>query len=83
MLDTDGIMRSNAPWSFPIVNVDKKDGSKRFCVDFRKLDEVTKKISFPLPLIDDILALQGKAKYLISHYLKSGYWPVLMNKTDI
>lgn len=56
-----------------MVIVDKKDGSKRFCVDFRKLDEGTKKISFPLPLIGDILALQGKAKYLKSFDLKSGY----------
>ena len=74
MLDADVIRRSRSPWSFPIVIVDKKDGSKRFCVDFRKLNQVTKKNSYPLPLIDDILALLGKAKYFTSLDLKSGYW---------
>ena len=49
MLDADVIIRSRSPWSFPVVIVDKKDG--RFCVDFRKLNQVTKKNSYPLPLI--------------------------------
>ena len=41
MLETDVNRRSRAPWSFPGVIADKKDGSKRFCVDFRKLNQVT------------------------------------------
>ena len=82
MLDAKVIRRSRSPWSFPVVIVDKKDGSKRFCVDFRKLNQVTKKNSYPLPVIDDILALLGKAKYLTSLDLKSGYWQVLMNESD-
>ena len=56
MLSAKVIERSSSPWSFPVVIVDKKDGSKRFCVDFRKLNAITKPISYPLPLIDDILA---------------------------
>ena len=55
MLEADVIKRSRSPWSFPVAIVDKKDGSKIFCVDFRKLNQITKKNSFPLPLIDDIL----------------------------
>ena len=82
MLDADVISRSRSPWSFPVVIVDKKDGSKRFCVDFRKLNQVTKKNSYPLPLIDDILALLGKAKYFTSLDLKSGYWQVAMDEQD-
>ena len=82
MLDADVIRRSRSPWSFPVVIVDKKDGSKRFCVDFRKLNQVTKKNSYPLPLIDDILALLGKAKYFTSLDLKSGYWQVAMDEQD-
>ncbi|MCG7876478.1 MAG: DDE-type integrase/transposase/recombinase [Candidatus Thiodiazotropha taylori] len=82
MLDANVIRRSKSPWSFPVVIVDKKDGSKRFCVDFRKLNQITKPNSYPLPLIDDILALLGKAKYFTSLDLKSGYWQVLMDETD-
>ena len=82
MLDADVIPRSRSPWSFPVVIVDKKDDSKRFCVDFRRLNKVTNKNSYPLPLIDDILALLGKAKYFTSLDLKSGYWQVAMDEKD-
>ena len=74
MLEAGIISRSRSPWSFPVVIVDKKDGSKRFCVDFRKLNQVTKRNSYPLPVIDDILALLGKSKFFSSLDLKSGYW---------
>ena len=82
MLSANVIQRSSFPWSFPVVIVDKKDGSKRFCVDFRKLNAITKPISYPLPLIDDILAQLGQAKYFTSLDLKSGYWHVLMDEND-
>ena len=82
MLEAGIISRSRSPWSFPVVIVDKKDGSKRFCVDFRKLNQVTKRNSYPLPVIDDILALLGKSKYFSSLDLKSGYWQVSMNEHD-
>lgn len=66
MMEAKIIKRSGSPWSFPVVIVYKKDASKRFCVDFRKLNQITKPISYPLPVIDDILALLGKAKYFTS-----------------
>ena len=43
MLDADVIRRSRSPWSFPVVIVDKKDGSKRFCVDLKRLNKISKK----------------------------------------
>ena len=82
MLEANVIRRSKSPWSFPVVIMDKKDGSKRFCVDFRKLNQITKPNSYPLPLIDDILALLGRARYFTSLDLKSGYWQVLMDEAD-
>ena len=82
MIDAKIIERSKSPWSFPVVIVDKKDGTKRFCVDFRALNKITKTNSYPLPLIDDILALLGKARYFTSLDLKSGYWQVLMDDND-
>jgi len=82
MLEAKIIGRSRYPWSFPIVVVDKKDGSKRFCVDFRSLNQITKINSYPLPVIDDILSRLGNSKYFTSLDLKSGYWQVLMDDRD-
>ena len=53
MSDAHVIRRSRSPWSFPAVIVDKKYISKRFCVDFRRLNKISYKNSYPPPLIDD------------------------------
>ena len=82
MMDAKIISRSKSPLCFPVVIVDKKDGKKRFCVDFWKLNKITKLNSYPLPLIDDILALLGNAKYFTSLDLKRGYCQVLMDEAD-
>jgi hypothetical protein len=49
-------------WAAPIIIVKKKDKTPRMCVDYRALNKITKVISLPLPLINDLLALVGKAK---------------------
>jgi len=54
MRDQSVIEKSKSPWMSPAVLVKKKDGTIRFCIDFRKLNAVTKKDSYPLPRIDDI-----------------------------
>ena len=82
MLSAKIIERSKSPWSFPVVIVDKKDGTARFCVDFRALNKITKTNSYPLPVIDDVLARLGHARYFTSLDLKSGYWQVLIDDSD-
>ena len=64
MLDAGVIQPSNSPWCNAVVLVRKKDGSLRFCIDFRKLNSLTVKDSHPLPHICETLeSLTGAAHY--------------------
>lgn len=76
MLDRGVIKHSASPWSSPVVLVDKKDGSKRFCVDYRELNKQTVRDSFPLPRIDESIDCLAGAKYFSTLDLAAGYWQV-------
>ena len=62
--EKEGVIEdSNSPWGAPLIPALKKDGRLRWCVDFRKLNDVTVKDSYPLPLIQANLHKLGKSKY--------------------
>lgn len=78
MLEKGIVEPSTSPWASPIVMVKKKDGSYRFCVDYRKLNQVTERDAYPLPLVSSTLDKLRDAKYLSSLDIKSAYWQIKM-----
>ena len=86
LLDNGLIQRSNSPWAAPVVIVMKKGGDRRQCIDFRKLNNVTKKCSYPLPRVEDLIdslgTKSGKKKYYSKLDLASAYWSVKMDEKD-
>ena len=83
MLETGAIRPSSSPWASPIVLVRKKDGSVRFCVDYRKLNDATKKDVHPLPRTSDMLESLAGAKIFTTLDAASGYWQIPMSPPDI
>lgn len=83
MLNQGIIRPSSSPWASPITLVPKKGGELRFCVDYRKLNSVTIKDSYPLPLIQDIFDQLSGAKLFSTLDLKSAYWQIPVSEKDI
>ena len=82
MLDAGAIRPSSSPFSSNIVVVRKKDGSIRFCVDFRKLNNKTVKDAYAIPRIEDTLHLLAGSTYFTKLDLRSGYWQVELREED-
>jgi hypothetical protein len=64
MIEDGLIEESNSEWSSPMVIVNKKDGSCRICIDYRKLNAVTRFDAYPMPRMEEIIDRVGQAKFI-------------------
>jgi len=82
MLQAGVVEPSASPWSSNVVLAKKSDGSLRFCVDYRTLNDLTYKDSFPIPRIDTCLDALGDSVYFSTMDLRSGFWQVAIDPRD-
>ena len=82
MLESGVVERSTSPWASPIVLMKKKDGTVRFCVDYRKVNNITRKDAYPLPRIDTTLDTLSGSQWFSTLDLLSGYWQVEVEEAD-
>lgn len=82
MLSQGIIKPSNSRFSSSIILVKKKDGSWRFCTDYRAFNVVMVKDKFPTPTVDELLNQLFGAKYFSKLDLRSGYHQILIQSGD-
>ncbi len=76
MLEMGVIEKSHSDWASPIVLVPKTDGSVRFCVDYRKVNAVSKFDAYPMPRVDELFDRLGTARFYSTLDLTKGYWQI-------
>ena len=82
MMDHDMIQPSRSEFACPVVLVKKKNGSIRFCCDFRRLNDVTRRDSYPLPKINELINTLSGAKLFTTLDFRSGYHQVALKPED-
>jgi hypothetical protein len=83
LLEKGYIRPNTSPWVAPVLFVEKKDGTKRMCIDYRSLNEVTIKNKYPLPRIEDIFDQLRGASVFSKIDLRSGYHQLRIQPSDI
>ena len=82
MLDLEIIEPSKSPYSSPVVLVRKKDGSCRFCIDFRSLNKITVFDAEPIPNVEDLFVRLAHSRFFTKIDLAKGYWQILVIPED-
>jgi hypothetical protein len=82
MLRSGIIIPSHSPFASLVLLVKKKDNTWRFCVDYRKLNSITVKNKFPLPIIDEFLDEMARVKYFSTIDLASRFHQIRMIPED-
>jgi hypothetical protein len=77
------IQESISPWGTPVIFVDKRDGGRRMCGDYRNLNNVTIKNKYPLPRIQDLFDQVRGARVFSKIDLRSGYHQIKIKKEDV
>ena len=76
MLDRGLISPCVSPWSSLVTLQPKSDGTTRFCIDYRRVNSVTKTDTYPLPRLEDCIDRIGSARFISKLDLKKGFWQV-------
>jgi hypothetical protein len=76
------IEAATSEWSSPAVLLPKRDGGTRFCVDYRKLNNLTESDVYPLPRLDECIGSLGDAVIFSMLDANSGYWQVSLHPAD-
>ena len=83
LLTAKVICSSRSSWSAPVIVVPKEDGGKRLVIDYRTLNKVTRKFTWPMPKVEDIFSKLNGAKYFSTLDLSAGYHHIPLDKSSI
>ena len=82
MAERGVIQPSKSPWASPILLADKKNGKVRFCIDYRRLNNVTIQDAYPLPKMDEIFKVLGNSSYFSTLDLTDAFWSIPVAEDD-